>query len=171
MTGHRPEPLPLTGTEVSASRAEPWPPGVMMVRMDRRAVGLHVHPGGIALLRSRDWPWEPQPAITKVSRRLLRSKVRLRFADGTKAVVRPYKPGLKGLIEAGQPDTLWGGSSATRGANDDVDGILAVLLILAAVVLFVPLLVMLGREVFGTSARAKQATVLVSQLRALPPAS
>jgi hypothetical protein len=162
-------PLPPTTEERAASSAQPLPPGVLLVRTSKRVTGLHVHPGGVALLRSPSWPWEPQQPLTKVSRGLIRSRVKLHFADGTKLTVRPYKPGIKCLADVGQSDTTFiPTTTGTRGAGaSDIDSIIVVLVILAAIILFPVAFVFLGRELFGTSARARQATILVDQLRPL----
>ncbi len=166
------DPLPLhTAAEVTASQKAPLPDGVTMVRMNKCVTGLHVHADGVAILERSDRPWRPLPPVTKVSRgAIIRSRVKVQFADGTSTTLRPYKPGHKGLIEAGRRDTLNvpASSGTGDGRNDSsMDGIVGLFVILAAIVLFPISLVMLGRELFGTSARAKQAGLLLPQLRAV----
>jgi hypothetical protein len=142
-----------------------------MVRMNKCVTGFQVGAGGVAVLDRPDRPWRPLPRVTKVSRGgLIRSRVKVRFADGTKTTLRPYKPGHKGLIEAGRRDTIYVPSSTGAGdgrSESSLDGFVAIFVILAAIVLFPISLVMLAREMFGTSARAKQAGLLLPKLRAL----
>ena len=173
MAKHPVDPLPThTAAEITASQAEPLPPGVTMVRMNKRVTGLHVDPGvgGISVLERPDRPWRPLPTLTKVSRgAIIRSRLKLRFADGTSVTVRPYKPKFKGLLETGRPDSINVPSTASGdGRNDSsLDGLVGIFVVLAAIVLFPVSLVMLAREIFGTSARAKQAALLLPQLRAV----
>ena len=173
MANKQVDPLPLhTAAEVTASQKAPLPDGVTMVRMNKCVTGLHVHADGVAVLARPDRPWRPLAPVTKVSRgAIIRSRIKLRFADGTNTTLRPYKPGHKGLIEAGRRDTLYVPSSSSGNgdgrSDSSLDGIVAVFVILAAIVLFPISLVMLGRELLGTSARAKQAGLLLPQLRAI----
>jgi hypothetical protein len=164
------DPLPPhTAAEITASQAEPLPEGVTMVRMNKRVTGLRVEPGGISVLERPDRPWRPLPPVTKVSRgAIIRSRLRLRFADGTSTTVRPYRLKHKGLLETGRRDTIYAPSTASGdGRNDSsLDGLVGIFVVLAAIILFPIALVMLGREILGTSARAKQAAVLLPQLRA-----
>jgi hypothetical protein len=169
------DPLPLhTAAEITASQAGPLPDGVTMVRMNKCVAGLRVHPGGISVLERPDRPWRALPPVTKVSRgAIIRSRLKLRFADGTSTTVRPYKPKFKGLLETGRRDSINVPSTASGdGRNDSsLDGLVGIIVILAAIVLFPVSLVMLGREVFGRSARARQAALLLPQLRATASAA
>src|SRR3954469_7247880 len=113
----RSSPQPRTLEEVKKSQETPNPPGVFVVRQDKRVTGLHVHPGGIAMLDDPDQPWRPEPAVAKVKRGIIRSRIHVRFADGTKTVIRPYKPGFKGLIQVGQVDSLGDFSPSTGDAR------------------------------------------------------
>ena len=161
--------MPRTAEEIKTSQETPNPPGVFVVRQDKRVTGLHVHPGGIAMLDAPDFPWRPEPAVTKVKRGIIRSRLHIRFADGTKTVIRPYKPGLKGLIQAGQVDSIGVINTASGDGrqSDTLDSLVAPFVIIAAVILFPVSLWFLAREVFGTSARAKQADVVLAQIRAV----
>jgi hypothetical protein len=166
------DPLPVhTVEEVIASQKAPLPDGVTMVRMNKCVTGLQIHADGAAVLERPDRPWRPLSPVTKVSRgAVIRSRVKLRFADGGKATLRPYKPGHKGLIEVGRRDTIYVPSSSGTGdgRNDSsLDSVAGVFVILVAIVLFPISLVMLGRELLGISARAKQAGLLLPQLRAI----
>jgi len=168
----RTTPLPRTIEEIKTSIATPLAPGVFLVRQDTRVTGLHVHPGGIAMLDAPDYPWRPEPPIVKVKRGIIRSRVHIKFADGTKTVVRPYKPGFKGLIQVGQIDSLGNFTMASTDArnNSGADSFVAPIIVVAAIVLFPVSLVFLVRELLGTSARAKQADLLITAIRAVIPA-
>jgi len=164
----RSDPLPRTLDEVRKSQETPNPPGVFVVRQDKRVTGLHVHPEGIAMLDNPDFPWRPEPPVAKVKRGIIRSRLHIRFADGTKTVIRPYKPGFKGLIQAGQLDTIGDFSTASgdgRNNSSGLETLFAPIIVIAAVILFPVSLWFLAREVFGTSARAKQADVVLAQIR------
>ena len=175
MTKKPVDPLPLhTAAEIAASQAAPLPDGVTMVRMNKCVTGLHVHPGGISVLERPDRPWRELPPVTKVSRgAIIRSRLKLWFADGTSTTVRPYKPKFKSLLETGRRDSISVPSTASGdGRNDSsLDGLVGIFVIAAAIVLFPISLVMLGREMFGTSARARQAALLLPQLRATASAA
>jgi hypothetical protein len=169
------DPLPQhTVDEIRAACEAPLPAGVTMVLMNKTVTGLHVYEGGVSVLERPDRPWRQLPAVTKVSRgTFIRSRIRLRFADGTKTTVRPYKQKFRCLLETGKRDSLnfSSPSSGDARSNDSpLDSLAAVFVILAAIVLFPISLVMLARELFGTSARAKQAAVLLPQLQAVAQA-
>jgi hypothetical protein len=163
------EPLPQhTVEEIRAACEAPLPAGVTMVLMNKAVTGLHVQEGGVSVLERPDRPWRQLPAVTKVSRgAFIRSRIRLRFADGSKTTVRPYKAKMRCLLETGKRDSLnfSSPSSGDARSNDSaLDSIAAVFVILVAVVMFPISLVLLAREMFGTSARAKQAALLLPQL-------
>ncbi|MEV6415055.1 hypothetical protein [Kribbella sp. NPDC051718] len=100
----------------------------------------------------------------------IRSRLRLRFADGSKATVRPYKLKMRCLLETGKRDSLnfSSPSSGDARSNDSaLDGLAAIFVMLVAIVMFPISLILLAREVFGISARAKQAALLLPQLQAI----
>jgi hypothetical protein len=170
------DPLPQhTVDEIRAACEAPLPAGVMMVLMKKTVTGLHVHEGGVSVLERPDRPWRQLPAVTKVSRGLfIRSRVRLRFADGSKATVRPYKPKFRCLLETGKRDSLNFSSTSSgdaRSGDSPLDGLAAMFVILVAVVLFPFSLIMLAREMLGISARAQQAALLLPQLQAVTKAN
>ncbi|MFI5732996.1 hypothetical protein ACIA49_22955 [Kribbella sp. NPDC051587] len=166
------DPLPQhTAEEVRVACEAPLPMGVTMVLMKKTITGLYVHEGGVSILERPDRAWRQLPAVTKVSRgAFIRSRIRLRFADGSKATVRPYKPKLRCLLETGKRDSLTFSSTTSGDArsNDSaLDSLAAVFVILVALVMFPISLVLLARELSGTSARAKQAALLLPQLQAV----
>ncbi|TDW22103.1 hypothetical protein [Kribbella kalugense] len=166
------DPLPQhTVEEIRAACEAPLPAGVTMVLMHKTVTGLQVHEGGVSVLERPDRPWRQLAAVTRVSRSgFIRSRIRLRFADGSKATVRPYKPKFRCLLETGKRDSLnfSSPSSGDARSNDSpLDGLAAIFVILVAIVMFPISLVMLARELFGISARAKQATLLLPQLQAV----
>ena len=166
------DPLPHhTVDEIRAACAAPLPAGVTMVLRNKTVTGLHVHEGGVSVLERPDRPWRQLPAVTKVARGVfIRSRIRLRFADGSKTTVRPYKPKLRCLLETGKRDSLnfSAPSSGDSRSNDSpLDSLAAIFVILVALVLFPISLVLLAREMFGTSARAKQAALLLPQLQSV----
>ncbi|MET7282365.1 hypothetical protein ABZS29_29325 [Kribbella sp. NPDC005582] len=168
-------PLPrYTAEEIRAACAAPLPVGVTMVLMKKTITGLYVHEGGVSVLERPDRPWRQLPAVTTVSRGMfIRSRVRLRFADGSKVTVRPYKPKLRCLLETGKSDSLnfsAPGSGDSRSNDSPLDSLAAVFVILVAVVMFPISLVLLARELLGISARAKQADLLLPQLQAVAQA-
>ncbi|MFI5708301.1 hypothetical protein [Kribbella sp. NPDC051620] len=165
-------PLPqYTVEEIRAACEAPLPAGVTMVLMKKTVTGLRVQEGGVSVLERSDRPWRQLPAVTRVSRGVfIRSRIRLRFADGSKATVRPYKPKLRCLLETGKRDSLnfsSPGSGDARSNDSALDGLAAIFVILVAVVMFPISLVLLARELFGISARAKQAALLLPQLQAI----
>ncbi|GAB2574772.1 hypothetical protein [Kribbella endophytica] len=166
------DPLPQhTAEEIRAACEAPLPTGVTMVLLKKTVTGLYVHEDGVSVLDRPDRPWRQLPAVTRVSRGMfIRSRIRLRFADGSKATVRPYKPKFRCLLETGKRDSL-NFSSTTSGdarSNDSpLDSLTAIVVILAAMVLFPISLIMLAREISGTSARAKQAALLLPQLQSI----
>ncbi len=166
------DPLPQhTVEEIRAACEAPLPAGVTMVLLKKTVTGLHVYEGGVSVLERPDRPWRQLPAVTRVSRGVfIRSRVRLRFADGSKATVRPYKPKYRCLLEAGKRDSLnfsAPSSGDARSGDSPLDSLAAIFVILVAMVLFPISLVMLAREILGVSARAKQAALLLPQLRAV----
>ena len=169
------DPLPQhTVEEIRAACEAPVPAGVTMVLMKKTVTGLHVHEGGVSVLERPDRPWRQLPAVTMVSRGVfIRSRIRLRFADGSKATVRPYKAKLRCLLETGKRDSLnfSSPSSGDARSNDSaLDGLAAIFVILVAIVMFPISLVLLAREMLGISARAKQAALLLPQLQAVAQA-
>jgi hypothetical protein len=170
------EPLPQhTVEEIRAACATPLPAGVTMVLRNKTITGLYVHAGGVSVLERPDRPWRQLPAVTKVSRGVfIRSRIRLRFADGSKTTVRPYKPNLRCLLETGKSDSLnfsLPSSGDARSNDSPLDSLAAIFVILVAVVMFPISLVLLAREMSGTSARAKQAALLLPQLQAIAQAN
>jgi hypothetical protein len=166
------DPLPQhTVEEIRAACEAPLPAGVTMVLMKKAVTGLQVHEGRVSVLERSDRPWRQLPAVTKVSRGVfIRSRIRLRFADGSKATVRPYKLKMRCLLETGKRDSLnfSSPSSGDSRSNDSaLDSLAAIFVILLAVVMFPISLILLARELFGISARAKQAAVLLPQLQAV----
>ncbi|MEV8378935.1 hypothetical protein AB0P21_39725 [Kribbella sp. NPDC056861] len=166
------DPLPQhTVEEIRAACEAPLPPGVAMVLLKKTVTGLQIHDGGVSVLDRPDRPWRQLPPVTKVSRgAFIRSRIRLRFADGTKATIRPYKPKFRCLLETGKRDSLnltSTSSGDSRSSDSPLDAIAAVFVILAALVLFPISLFMLARELLGVSARAQQAAVLLPQLQAI----
>ena len=166
------DPLPQhTVEEVRAACEAPLPPGVTMVLLKKTVTGLQVHEGGVSVLERPDRPWRQLPPVTAVSRGIfIRSRLRLRFADGSKATVRPYKPKFRCLLETGKRDSLnfSSPSSGDARSNDSaLDSLAAIFVMLVAIVMFPISLVLLAREVFGISARAKQAALLLPQLQAI----
>jgi hypothetical protein len=166
------DPLPQhTVEEIRAACEAPLPAGVTMVLMKKSVTGLLVNEGGVSVLERSDRPWRQLPAVTMVSRGVfIRSRIRLRFADGSKATVRPYKQKLRCLLETGKRDSLnfSSPSSGDARSNDSaLDGLAAIFVILLAIVLFPISLVLLAREMSGVSARAKQAALLLPQLQAV----
>jgi hypothetical protein len=140
-----------TAEEIRAACEAPLPVGVAMVLMNKTITGLRVDEGGVSVLERPDRPWRQLTAVTKVSRgAFIRSRIRLRFADGSKVTVRPYKPKLRCLLETGKSDSL--------------NFLLDAAAMPAATTL-------LAREMLGTSARAKQAAVLLQQLQAVVQAN
>ncbi|GAA1525310.1 hypothetical protein [Kribbella lupini] len=166
------DPLPHhTVEEIRAACEAPLPAGVMMVLLKKTVTGLYVHEGGVSVLDRPDRPWRQLPAVTKVSRGMfIRSRVRLRLADGSKATVRPYKPKFRCLLETGKRDSLNFSSTSSgdaRSNDSPLDSLAAIFVILVAMVMFPISLVLLARELLGISARAKQAALLLSQLQTI----
>ncbi len=109
------DPLPQhTVEEIRAACEAPLPAGVTMVLLKKTVTGLYVHEGGVSVLDRPDRRWRQLPAVTNVSRgAFIRSRIRLRFADGTKVTVRPYKPKFRCLLETGKRDSLNFSSTST----------------------------------------------------------
>ncbi|MEV5968230.1 hypothetical protein AB0L70_41070 [Kribbella sp. NPDC051952] len=139
--------------------------------MKKTVTGLLVNEGGVSVLERPDRPWRQLAAVTRVSRgAFIRSRIRLRFADGSKATVRPYKRKFRCLLETGKRDSLnfsTPSSGDARSNDSPLDSLAAVFVILLAMVLFPISLVMLAREMLGISARAKEAALLLPQLQAI----
>jgi hypothetical protein len=80
---------------------------------------------------------------------------------------------LRCLLETGKRASLnfSSPSSGDARSNDSaLDSLAAVFVILLAIVMFPISLVLLAREMFGVSARAKQAALLLPQLQAVAQA-
>ena len=144
-------------------RERPLPPGVTVVKLNKQVTGLRADPAGLATLTAPDGSWQQLPRPTNVTRgKVMRSRVRIKLADGSKLTVRPYLPKEKGLIDVGKRDSLIG--SGSRSSPDDWIGAIFVLVVLVIVIL--PALYLSIREVAGLSPRCQVAASLKDQISA-----
>ncbi|PZS28975.1 MAG: hypothetical protein DLM58_16175 [Pseudonocardiales bacterium] len=148
--------------EEKEQRERPLPAGVTMVKLNKQVTGLRVGPDGLATLSAPDGQWQPVGRPVGVKRgKVIHSRVRIKLDNGSKLTVRPYLPKEKGLVDAGQRDSLYRG-----GSSDPNDFIVAIFLMIVLIIVVIPALYLSVRELAGLSPRCKLAAQLKEQIKA-----
>ena len=106
-----------------ASRKQPLPAGVTLVRLANKVAALCIRGGEVSVQVERDGPWLRLPV--RSARRLPRGKqVWVRVEGQGSYALFPYPPGMMGMADVGSPDHAEHGETGYSGSFlDTIDAV------------------------------------------------